>query len=230
MNTLKKAIVGTVIASSLLTTTTMTDIVPQTEASAKTVYKTHKVKKGESLYSIAKSKKTTVSQLKKINKLKSNVLKVNQKIKYKSSTTSKKTTSKKTTYKKKKVVKVSSNQQGNLFLDKGRKYLGTPYVWGGTTSRGLDCSGFIYRTLKDSGKNVSRLTSRGLYAKYKHIPKSQLEKGDLIFFAESGNNITHVAFYYGNGKILHSAGSKVQINNINNGYWASRVVGYATIN
>lgn len=222
-NIIKKAIIGSVLASGILTTVGIVE--NTTTASASTKYKIHKVKKGESLYSVAKKHKTTVTQIKKINKLKSNVLRVGQKLKYKGTIT-KVSKAKKTSNKK---VKKVSNYMGNKYLEKGKRYLGTPYVWGGTSSRGLDCSGFIYRTLKDSGKNVSRLTSGGLYAKYKHISKSQLDKGDLIFFAESGSRITHVAFYYGNGKILHSAGSKVQINNINNGYWSSRIVGYATI-
>ena len=187
------------------------------EAQASTSY--YKVVKGDTLTSIAKKKKTTVKKIKQLNNLKSNLIKVGQKLKYKGTVT------KQT---KKVKIKKLSNENSNSYLNEGRKYLGTPYVWGGTTSRGLDCSGFVYRTLKDSGKNVSRLTSGGLYAKYKHISKSNLEAGDLIFFSE-GRGITHVAFYYGNGKILHSAGSKVQINNLDNGYWKQRVVGYATI-
>lgn len=223
----KNIIQKVAIATLLFTGITTTGLASTgTSASAKTsnTTSTYKVVKGDTLTKIAKKKKTTVTKLKKLNKLKSSKIRVGQKLKYKGTipTAKKKTTKKK--------IKKVSNRNADRYLDEGRKYLGTPYVWGGTTSRGLDCSGFIYRTLKDSGKNVTRLTSGGLYSKYKKISSSQAEAGDLVFFAEGGSRITHVAFVYGNGKILHSAGKKVQINNLNNGYWKQRVVGYARIN
>lgn len=218
-----KLIKKVTIATMLLCGFTGATIINSEQAHASTKKYTYTVVKGDTLSKIAKKKKTTITKLKKLNKLKSNLIFVGQKLKYKGTIK----TTVKTASKKK--IKKTSNDISVRYLKEGKKYLGVPYVWGGTTRSGMDCSGFVYRTLKDSGKNVTRLTSGGLYAKYRHVSKSNLDRGDLVFFAENGSRITHVAFYYGDGKILHSAGSKVQINNIDNGYWKQRIVGYASI-
>lgn len=126
----------------------------------------------------------------------------------------------------KKYVKPVSNN-GDKLIKEGAKHLGTPYVWGGTTTNGFDCSGFVrYVYQKTLGKSLPR-TSGEQYNKAKKISKSQLEKGDLVFFSASGGRITHVAMYAGNGKLLHAAGNKVQYQNLA-GYWSNLVVGYGT--
>lgn len=126
----------------------------------------------------------------------------------------------------KKYVKPVSNT-GSKLIATGAKYLGVPYVWGGSTPSGFDCSGFTsYVYKKTLGKTIPR-TSGAQYSASKKISKSQLKKGDLIFFSASGNGITHVAMYAGSGKLLHAAGNKVQYQNLA-GYWDKLVVGYGT--
>lgn len=126
----------------------------------------------------------------------------------------------------KKYVKPASNSGSNL-ISTGAQYLGVPYVWGGTTPSGFDCSGFTsYVYKKATGKTIPR-TSGAQYAGSKKISKSQLKKGDLVFFSASGGRITHVAMYAGNGKLLHAAGNQVQYQNLA-GYWDKLVVGYGT--
>ncbi|GEK32942.1 C40 family peptidase [Kurthia sibirica] len=123
------------------------------------------------------------------------------------------------------VAKVSNN--GSALIAGGAKYLGVPYVWGGTTPSGFDCSGFTSYVYKQVlGKTIPR-TSGAQYAGSKKISKSQLKTGDLVFFSASGGSITHVAMYAGNGKLLHAAGNKVHYQNLA-GYWDRLVVGYGT--
>lgn len=126
----------------------------------------------------------------------------------------------------KKYVKPVSNT-GNQLISFGAKYQGVPYVWGGTTPSGFDCSGFTSYVYKHvTGKTIPR-TSAAQYSGAKKISKSQLKKGDLVFFSASGGRVTHVAMYAGNGKLLHAAGTKVHYQSLA-GYWDKLVVGYGT--
>ena len=91
--------------------------------------------------------------------------------------------------------------------------LGVPYLWGGKSSFGYDCSGFVQMVLKTTGINVQRDTSKQIETKdLKKIHIDVSEPGDLIFFAEN-NRINHVAFILGEGKIIHCSG-QVKIESI----------------
>lgn len=123
----------------------------------------------------------------------------------------------------KKVKKASASNSS--LISYGAKFQGTRYVWGGTTPSGFDCSGFTSYVYKHAaGKTIPR-TSRAQYASSKKISKSQLQAGDLVFFAVGGSSITHVALYAGNGQLLHAAGSSVHYQSLA-GYWDRYVVGY----
>lgn len=91
------------------------------------------------------------------------------------------------------------------------RYLGVPYVWGGTTPSGFDCSGFVQYVYAQAGISLPR-TSRMQYTIGKFIPRAQLdmlEPGDLVFFGYGGdaNQIHHVGLYVGNGVFIHAPGS-----------------------
>lgn len=123
----------------------------------------------------------------------------------------------------KKVKKASVSNSG--LISYGAKFQGTPYVWGGTTPRGFDCSGFTSYVYKNvTGKTLPR-TSGAQYSSSKKISKSQLQAGDLVFFSVGSSRITHVALYAGNGQLLHAAGNSVHYQSLS-GYWANYVVGY----
>lgn len=116
---------------------------------------------------------------------------------------------------------------GSQIVAEGSKYLGVPYVWGGTTTSGFDCSGFTsYVYKKATGKTIPR-TSRAQYAASKKVSRANLKAGDLVFFSATGGTVTHVALYAGNGKLLHAAGNRVHYQNLA-GYWDRLVVGYGT--
>ncbi|HLS09918.1 C40 family peptidase [Lentibacillus sp.] len=96
-------------------------------------------------------------------------------------------------------------RQGNELLKAGEPYLGLDYFWGGMSSFGYDCSGFVYAMHKANGYQIPR-DAGDQAASVEKVPYDQLEPGDLIFFAyeEGKGRLHHVGFYYGHGKMLHS--------------------------
>lgn len=126
------------------------------------------------------------------------------------------------------VSQTSNSSSYDKLTSYGAKFLGVPYVWGGTTPSGFDCSGFTsYVYKKVLGKTIPR-TSGAQYAAAKKISKSQLKKGDLVFFNTSGGGVSHVSIYAGNNKLIHAAGKSVKYSNLYDGYWNKRIIGYGT--
>lgn len=91
-----------------------------------------------------------------------------------------------------------------------KQFLGNPYVWGGTSlTKGADCSGFVQSVFKKYGVSLPR-TSREQAKAGTTIQASQLQPGDLIFYAKGGT-INHVAIYIGNGQVIHASSPKTGI-------------------
>jgi cell wall-associated NlpC family hydrolase len=92
-----------------------------------------------------------------------------------------------------------------------KHYLGVPYLWGGTTPAGFDCSGLVQYAYRQVGISIPR-TSRAQFAFGQFIPPSRtdlLEPGDLVFFAYGGDpaNVHHVGMYVGGGVFIHAPGT-----------------------
>ena len=98
-----------------------------------------------------------------------------------------------------------------MVLDAARKYIGTPYVYGGYSSRGLDCSGFVCLSFADAlGVTMPRSAS-GLHSWAQVISMANIQPGDLIFFRTGNtNSITHVGLYVGDRRFLHAASAGPQ--------------------
>ncbi len=96
---------------------------------------------------------------------------------------------------------------GSNIVSAAQNYIGTPYVWGGESASegGMDCSGFVYNTLRDAGYNVSRTTAQGYRGYGNTVNKADMQPGDLIFYG-NGNEASHVGIYIGNGQMIHSSG------------------------
>lgn len=108
------------------------------------------------------------------------------------------------------------NKKGTAedIIQTGARFLGLPYLWGGISGFGFDCSGFMYSVFKANGYRIPR--DAGDQAKTgKEVPLHDIGAGDLLFFAyEEGNGaIHHVGLSIGDGKMLHSpkTGKSIEI-------------------
>ena len=89
-------------------------------------------------------------------------------------------------------------------LREAAKLKGTPYRYGGTTTRGFDCSGYTGFVYKYAGKKLPR-TARQQYAATKHISRSAAKPGDLVFFRNGGGGVYHVGIYAGGNMLWHAS-------------------------
>lgn len=107
------------------------------------------------------------------------------------------------------------------------KYLGVRYAYGGTTSNGFDCSGYVRQVFKEVGVTSLDRTSSGMYGQGTAVSKSDLQAGDLVFFNTSGKGVSHVGIYIGSGNFIHASTSKGVIKtSINDkAYWGKKYVG-----
>lgn len=105
--------------------------------------------------------------------------------------------------------------KADTFINSAKKYVGTPYVWGGESLEegGLDCSGLMYISLKDSGYETIRKTAQGYSLIGKSVSLDSIKSGDLLFFGKSKTKITHCAIYIGNELMIESIGSSKNTKN-----------------
>ena len=120
-----------------------------------------------------------------------------------------------------------TDERFNTLITEAEKYLGYPYVWGGSSpSTSFDCSGFVSYVLTNSGLcNTGRLGAQGLYNI--STPVSDPQPGDLVFFVGTydTSGVSHVGFYVGDGMFLH-CGDPIQYSNLNTSYWQSHFYAY----
>lgn len=111
-------------------------------------------------------------------------------------------------------------------VTEAKKYIGTPYVWGGTTTKGFDCSGYTQYVFKRCGINLPRTTTEQ-YTVGTYVAKSNLQPGDLVFLQNTyREGISHVGIYIGDGKMIHASSSKgVVISDLSGSYYLQHYYG-----
>ena len=112
-----------------------------------------------------------------------------------------------------------------------QKYVGTPYVWGGSTPEtGFDCSGYVCWVYNQNGYDVGRTTANGLWNKSQHISEAEAKPGDLVFFKGTYDTpgMSHTGIYLGNGMMV-SAGDPIKYANIHSSYWEKHLAGFGRL-
>ncbi|RXI97833.1 peptidase [Anaerobacillus alkaliphilus] len=122
----------------------------------------------------------------------------------------------------------SGQTHSTTIIEYAKKFIGTPYRWGGTTPNGFDCSGFLMYVYKKQGITIPR-TVADIWSYGK--PVNTLQVGDLVFFQTYRKGPSHAGIYLGNKKFLHAGSSSgVTISDMTMTYWSSRYLGARRIN
>ena len=181
---------------------------------------TYTVKPGDTLYKVAQTHNMEPAELLELNKLSSTTIQVGQKLKVSGAAATAPTVARPNTA-------TSANGSGNnaVIRTAASRFLNIRYVLGGTSARGIDCSGYTQAVFKQLGVNLPR-TARSQYGVGTPVARGQLRSGDLVFFNTLGG-VSHVGIYLGNGEFANanSYQGRTVIEKMTSAYWASRYVG-----
>ena len=123
----------------------------------------------------------------------------------------------------------TESSKGQEIVDYALQFVGYPYVYGGSSPKGFDCSGFTSYVYKHFGYSLNRSAS-GQLDNGKAVSMSQLQPGDLVIFKKSGTGskrASHVGLYIGNNQFVHASTSKVGviISSLSSSYYTTGFVG-----
>lgn len=127
----------------------------------------------------------------------------------------------------------NSNTSVQSLFSEAEKYLGYPYVFGGSSPEtSFDCSGYVCYVLNHSGVySIERTSAQGIYNLCEPVSRSAAKPGDLVFFSgtyDCPDIVSHVGFYAGDGKMLH-AGDPIQYTSIDTSYWQSHFYSFGRL-
>ena len=183
---------------------------------------TYSVKSGDTLSHISIRHDVSVQDIMRLNNLSNDRIYVGQVLKVGKSQVSQPSTPSETT---------PSNEESNTafntdkLISHAKAQLGIPYVWGGSTTSGFDCSGFIYYAFNKSGVKITRTSSEGYYNRSYYVNKPAI--GDIVFFENTyKKGISHLGIYVGDNKFIHAGDNGVEITSLNNSYWKSKFDGF----
>ena len=125
------------------------------------------------------------------------------------------------------VFNIEAEDIGDLNLyNTIEKWLGTPYKYAGRTLKGIDCSALVNKIYESAYCFLLTGNSYSMFKSVKHLPKNELQEGDLVFFKTTRNkSISHVGVYLGNNKFVHASRSKgVTVSDLTHPYYKNRFV------
>lgn len=117
-------------------------------------------------------------------------------------------------------------------VDYAAKYLSVPYVYGGSTPKGFDCSGLVKYVYNHFDISVARTSAKQYSTSVTKISKDELQLGDLVFFSgDTPGRVGHVGIYVGNGQFIHAPrpGKNVCYERLNNSYYVEHYIGCGTL-
>lgn len=121
----------------------------------------------------------------------------------------------------------TASTTGAVIVETAKKYLGYPYVYGGMSPSGFDCSGFVNYVYKLNGYSMNRVASAIYYNNGTYVDKANLQPGDLVFFSNSSEYVGHVGIYIGGNQFIHASTSRtgVIISDLTSSYYIEHYVG-----
>ncbi|MEM5006359.1 NlpC/P60 family protein [Priestia megaterium] len=176
---------------------------------------TYTVKKGDTLTAVAKKYGMTVAELKKLNNLKTDALKVGQVLKVKSTSASSPAPAPQ--------ASVSAKQQ--QIVSYAKTLIGKPYKYGGTTPKGFDVSGYTQYVYKNAGSNISiPRTVADQYKSGTDVKQNSLQAGDLVFF-KNGKSVSVVGIYLDKQEFIYVSSKGVKTQSLSTAYWKNSYAG-----
>lgn len=175
------------------------------------------VKSGDSLWKISKLHDMTVEQLQRLNSLTSPLIFPGQKLIVAKETGNIRTT----------VVSRGTGRMETI-IDYAKSFAGVPYLYGGQSPKGFDCSGYIMYVFKNFGISLPR-TAAEQYYRGARVGANDARPGDIVAFG-SARNITHTGIYLGGGKFISATSSQgVMVSPVYDAYWGKRLLGFSRI-
>ena len=195
---------------------------PKAPAAPSTSATTYTVVSGDTLSHISARFGVPISEIMKANGITSHIIHIGQKLTLNGGTATDKVSNPKPA-----APPASASGLGVYanVLATAQALKGIPYVWGGQTTSGFDCSGFIHYVYNKAGVSMTRTNSIGYFSRSFYVDNPQ--PGDLVFFKNTYQaGISHLGVYLGNGNFIHAGSSGIAINNVNDSYWKSKFDSY----
>ncbi|MEO6913586.1 MAG: C40 family peptidase [Candidatus Baltobacteraceae bacterium] len=117
----------------------------------------------------------------------------------------------------------TSSMARNLTKD-ALRFLGVPYVFGGTSTTGFDCSGYVQHVFAMMGVHIPR-TADAQYSAGTRVSGAGMRPGDLVFFQTYESGPSHVGIFLGKGHFVHASSHGVMVSSLSDSYWSSRYLG-----
>jgi len=185
---------------------------------------TYTIVRGDTLSGISSKHGMSVNSLMTMNGLNSHIIHIGQKLQLDGAAASKPTVGQ-TAAPKPPAASNSGIGVYSAVVSNALAQKGVPYVWGGQSPRGFDCSGFIHYIFNQSGVSMSRTNTAGYYSRSHEI--SNPVPGDLVFFDNTyKRGLSHMGIYLGNGNFVHAGSRGISVANVNDSYWKNKFNSY----